>query len=113
VDIDLEIERLPSCDVVHVRGVIDLLTAPSLDGALAEFLSRPDSGTLVVDLTEAGFIDSSGLNVLATAAERLIDGRNGAVLRLVVTRPIIREALEVTGLTQVFQLYESVDDAVA
>jgi anti-sigma B factor antagonist len=113
VDIEVEIARSPTHDVVHVRGVVDLSTAPTLDESLSSLVHAPGAGPLIIDLSDARFIDSSGLNVLVTAGELLAEGGSESKVRLVVTRPVIREALEVTGLDQVFELYESLADATA
>jgi anti-sigma B factor antagonist len=97
--------------VVHLEGELDLATAP----ALAEALNGLDAsgGPVVVDLTDVGFLDSSGLSTLLQARQRLADDGRGAELRLVVTRPSILRVLDVTGLADVFAVYDSVDGATS
>ncbi len=58
----------PASDVavLGVGGEVDMRTAPALEQALDELLDRAPR-TVVVDLTEVGFLGSAGLAVLVTA----------------------------------------------
>jgi anti-anti-sigma factor len=105
--VDVDVASSPRYAVLHVRGDVDLATAPKLQAALEEL----DTGAVVVDLTEVTFLDSSGLSALVQARKRLTEGPTGATFRLVVARPSIRRVLEVTGLTQVFTVCETLDEA--
>jgi len=66
---------------IHVRGEIDLATAPQLDAALG---SANGLG-VEVDLSEMTFCDGSGLRVLERAHDRL-----GARLRVTGASPFMR-----------------------
>jgi anti-sigma B factor antagonist len=105
---DVNVERTETGAVVHVRGEVDLATSPALADALAGITTR--EGPVVVDLTEVGFLDSSGLSVLLQARERLAAGSG---LRLVVTKPALQRVLAVTGLDEVFTIAPTVDEALA
>jgi anti-sigma B factor antagonist len=65
--------------VVHVRGEIDLLTAPRLRATLLEACQAPATDVFV-DLTSVAFFDAQALDELAAAAGRL----RAAGCRLVV-----------------------------
>jgi anti-anti-sigma factor len=103
---DVEITSLPTMVVLGVHGEVDLATSPKLHEALDAL--DPDVG-LVVDLSDVSFLDSSGLTELVRAHERHAEA--GGV-RLVVASKGIRRVLEVSGLTEVFSIYESSDDAI-
>jgi len=103
---DVEVTEASGSTVVRVRGELDLATAPQLDEALGGI---DPGGHVVVDLSEVGFLDSSGLAVLLQARQRL--GADGAELRLVVSRPSILRVLEVTGLMAVFPVFDTLGDA--
>jgi anti-anti-sigma factor len=84
--------------VVRVTGEIDLLTAPDLGAELAHAieLGRAGDRTVVVDLTEVTFMDSSCVHVLLNGgalAERV-------GVRLVVRKPqgAASMALDICGL---------------
>ena len=79
--------------LVALRGELDMATA----GGLADWLTCIAGSTVVVDLTELTFMDSSGITALVIARNRMAEDGN----ELILTRPqpIVRRALEVTGLT--------------
>ena len=84
--------------VVVLRGEHDLTTKDHLDGVLSVLIAGND--LVVVDVSEATFIDSSTLGafVRADRAAKIA----GSHLRLQVgTAPIVRRAIEITGLLQV------------
>ena len=104
---DVEVTEASGSTVVRVRGELDLATAPQLDEALGGI---DPGGHVVVNLSEVGFLDSSGLAVLLQARQRL-GAADGAELRLVVSRPSILRVLEVTGLMAVFPVFDTLGDA--
>src|SRR5688572_13244251 len=95
--------------VVTVFGQADLHTAPELRAAITEAI---DGGAeaLVVDLSEATFIDSMTLGVLLGALKQLRP--SGGSVGIVCTDPHIRRIFEITLLDRVFSLHESRDDAL-
>jgi anti-sigma B factor antagonist len=98
----------PGRVVVAVSGEIDLHTSGRLrdefDGLDVTSVER-----LVVDLSDVGFIDSTGLGVLVAAARRL---PVGAPLVLVCHTERVREVLLMTGLDRIFPIYDTRDEAV-
>lgn len=79
--------------LVALRGELDMATAEGL----ADWLTCIVGSTVVVDLTELTFMDSSGISALVMARNRMADEGNGLILTR--PQPIVRRALEVTGLT--------------
>ena len=49
--------------LLAVQGEVDMATAPDLDTALERVLAR-DGGSLIVDLRDVSFLDSTGLALL-------------------------------------------------
>ncbi|HTZ08899.1 MAG TPA: STAS domain-containing protein [Acidimicrobiales bacterium] len=96
--------------VVTVGGEVDLATAPRLAEHL-EGLGESGATTVVVDLTEVRFVDSTALGVLVAAMKRLRAG--GGDLRLVVTEPHLAKVFSITGLDDVFAIYPTTADAVS
>ena len=97
-----ETEDLDDLKIVSVVGELDLATVPELRIAL---FGAIDSGTgsLLVDLSDCSFIDSSGLEALVGARERLIatDGRRFGIC---CAEEQVRRLLEVTGLDKAMGL---------
>jgi anti-sigma B factor antagonist len=65
---------------------------------------------IVVDLTEATFIDSTTLGVLVGGVKRLRPSGGG--LALVCTDQNITKIFEITGLDRVFPIHETRDEAL-
>lgn len=83
-----------------VAGEIDASTAPTLDDALRS-LPVAD-GSVVVDVSDVAFIDSSGLRVLISLASRADHAGRSVILER--PSPAVRRLLEITGLTETFGL---------
>ena len=95
--------------VVAVTGEIDLFTAPEFK----QSVSAPiDDGvaTVVVDLTDTTFIDSSSLGVLIGAHRRLL--RLGGRLLVVCSNDAITKTFRITGLDSVFTIAATLDEAL-
>lgn len=94
--------------VVTVSGEVDVYSAPALRDGLTELL---ESGTsVVVDLTDVGFLDSTGLGALVAARTKAAE--HGAELPLVCTHQRILKLFTITGLDGVFHLHASVPEAL-
>ena len=97
-------------EVIGVQGEIDIYTAPRLRELLIDLVST-GSYQLVVNLDKVGFLDSAGLGVLVGGLRR-VRARDGS-LDLVCTQQPILKILKITGLTEVFGIYETADQAIA
>ena len=97
-------------EVIDVQGEIDIYTAPRLRELLIDLVSQ-GSYQLIVNLDEVGFLDSTGLGVLVGSLRR-VRAHDGS-LDLVCTQQRILKILKITGLTEVFGIYETVDQAIA
>ncbi|MDG4786061.1 STAS domain-containing protein [Micromonospora sp. WMMD1102] len=87
--------------VMRLVGDLDMDTAELLRRTLDRTLGHP-FGTLVVDLSQLDFCDSSGIRTLlfgVADAERL-----GRRLVVVNPRPFVRRVLELTGVTALLGL---------
>ena len=73
--------------------------------ALSESLGR-----FVVDLSAVPFVDSVGLEALVALTEEM--GRSGQALRLCAANKTVREVLELTDLTSMFDHFEDANTAV-
>jgi anti-anti-sigma factor len=95
--------------VLAVGGEIDMLTAPQFEKAVDDVLAD-DPQTLIIDLTEVTLLASAGLRLLATAKKRFGESSGFAV---VAGAPATTRPIELTDLNEVFDLYLSLDDALA
>jgi len=110
VELKLGHYRKDGIEIFTVEGEIDIYTAPRLRELLIDLVSR-GSYQLVVNLDKVGFLDSTGLGVLVGGLKR-VRAHDGS-LDLVCTQQRILKLLKITGLTEVFGIYETVDQAIA
>jgi anti-anti-sigma factor len=66
---------------------------------------------LLVDLSAAGFLDSSGLGSLVRALT--MSQKEGGQTKLVGAGPQVRKLLEMTKLDSVFELHDRMESAVS
>jgi anti-anti-sigma factor len=101
--------------VIEVRGELDLSTAPDLEALLEEALAA-GNGSLLLDLSECEFIDSTGIALIVRAWQR-VDGRPGngdsGRLALCCQNEQVRRVLEVTGLESSIAIFATRDEALA
>ncbi|TDC45469.1 anti-sigma factor antagonist [Jiangella ureilytica] len=110
MDLSLSTRTESGRSVVAVGGEIDVYTAPRLRDQLVELV---DSGHyhIVVDMREVEFLDSTGLGVLVGGLKRV--GQHDGSLRLVCNQERILKIFRITGLTKVFPIHETLEEAVA
>ena len=105
VDVDHE----SYVSVVTVTGDVDLHSAPLLRARLAA-LADAYVEHVVLDLSDATFLDSMALGVMLAAQKRLLADQGR--LDLVVPTPEIRRIFEITMLDQVFDLHDTRAEAI-
>jgi anti-sigma B factor antagonist len=99
-----------SAGVVAVRGEIHVSTAPELSALLADALTRGVK-SLVLDLSEVEFIDSTGLSVLLNVLRRIT--QRGGTLVIVCTNPTVLRLFEITRLESTFEIVATREEAMA
>ncbi len=110
MDLKLGHHAQDGIEVIDVQGEIDMYTAPRLRELVINLVSK-GSYQLVVNLDKVGFLDSAGLGVLVGGLKR-VRAHDGS-LDLVCTQQRILKILKITGLTQIFGIYQTVDQAIA
>ena len=95
---------------VAVRGEVDLDVVPDLEAALQTAIFE-SVGAFVIDLSDLDFIDSTGLHVLLRARGLL--GREDRQLAVVCPHGPVRRVFELSGVSELFALYGSREEAVA
>jgi len=110
VDLSLSTRTAGDRTVVEVGGEIDVYTAPKLREQLVELVQN-GSYHLIVDMEQVEFLDSTGLGVLVGGLKR-VRAHDGS-LRLVCTQERILKIFRITGLTKVFPIHDTVEEAAA
>ena len=101
VTVDAEPRSHDAAVVVRVSGEVDIQTSPILDSHLQQVLGE-GVASIVVNLAEVTFLDSTGLSVLVAGLKRCQGA--GGTLQVVSPRPHVQRIFEVTGLTDAFQV---------
>ena len=84
---------------IALEGQLDTVTSPELEAELARSLGGAQ--TLTLDLAALEYISSAGLRVLL-GAHKEMSAKGG--LRLIHVSEIVREVLEITGLTDILTI---------
>lgn len=92
---------------VTVTGEIDLASAGDL---LNTLVVEPDR-TVITDLSEVGFMDSTGMRALISANEILSE--NGGRLLLVYGDGPVERLIDLTGLGDRFEVFPTTEQAAS
>jgi anti-sigma B factor antagonist len=105
----MQIATTPGSDryVITVSGEVDLASSPELDAAVIAAIES-GSSSLVIDLTDVSFMDSSGLGVIVRGLKRCREADKD--LDLVITNERVLKVFGITGLDQVIPIHDSIED---
>jgi anti-anti-sigma factor len=96
--------------VVNVAGEIDMDTGPKFQQGLLQAIGAGRGG-LIVDLSQATFLDSSALTSLVNAFDNLRK-QGGGKLAIVASDPRMRALFDVARLDRDFRIFPSRSDAL-
>ena len=99
----------PQTCVIAVEGEADMTTAVKFNES---FFSAARSGIrqVVADLTNVRFIDTTMLNALVVGHRRMV--RDRGRFAIVCVGPRVTRILEITGLGQILDVFETREDAL-
>lgn len=97
--------------VLVLSGRLNQSSADALHAAAMEIAGEDESKTLIVDLGGVDFIASVGIRSLIRPSQAL--SMRGGQLAVANLNPQISDFFKLTGLDQMFRVYESVQDAAA
>jgi len=97
--------------IVDVTGEVDMDTGPAFHEGLLHAIGAGRGG-LIVDLSQATFLDSSALTSLVNAFDNLRK-LGGGRLAIVATDPRMRALFDVARLDRDFRIFETRTDALA
>jgi anti-anti-sigma factor len=108
----LQIERhdQPGWAVLCPSGEVDLATVGKLEEALETHVQSGDVN-VAVDLTRVTFMDSTGLRTLLAANQNLTE--LGHRLALIVSGGPVDRLLDISGVGQTLEIFQSLESATA
>lgn len=95
--------------VVEAQGDIDLRRSATFQEALLAVPAQ-NPQRIILDLSNVGYMDSSGVASLVKLLARLRKAR--VPLRLAGLRPRVRSVFEITRLDTVFEIFATLDEAL-
>jgi stage II sporulation protein AA (anti-sigma F factor antagonist) len=95
--------------VVKPSGALIADDADRLKNGLFE-AARTNLGRVVVDASAMPFVDSRGIEALLDVSDELAHG--GRALKLAGATSTVREALDLTGVSEAMEFYDDVHSAV-
>jgi len=101
MNITIDVKDINSSVEVQVKGEIDAYTAPKLRETLFP-LSEQDNVSMVVDLTEVSYMDSTGLGVFV-GLFKSVRAHNGE-FRLIGLSERLRRLFDITGLADIIDI---------
>ena len=110
MDLEVDTSQRNGRNVLALRGEIDVYTAPRLRQALIDLVEK-GARDILVDMSKVDFLDSTGLGVLVGGLKRV--KANEGSLEIVATNERILKIFEITGLSKVFPMHPSVEEALS
>jgi anti-sigma B factor antagonist len=98
------------CDLLSLQGKVDSYTAPDLTKAI-EVLNHAGQYKIVLDLTNLEYMSSAGFRALLIGQRNCKRYNRGEIILAVVPKKIM-DALELTGFTPLFRIFDDVISAV-
>ena len=97
--------------VMHIRGEIDLSNSDTLRSQILPAVPANGPG-MVLDLTHATYLDSSGIRLLFDVAEGL-HARQQRLVLVVSEAALVRRVVVLTKLEDAVALVDTVNDGIA
>ena len=110
MELDITAKVEGDYSIVSVKGEIDLYSSTMLREYMLTTMKQRSSHGLIVELAEVSYIDSSGI---ATMVEGLQLANKSAIkFKVAGLSPRVLEVFELMRLEQVFDIYDSVEEAL-
>jgi anti-sigma B factor antagonist len=108
---EVVVEQDQGAWVVTLRGEHDLSTEPSLGDALKQAFGG--GSKVVVDLSQAEFIDSTVLRALAYGQQEAEEHAEHEIAIVAPSGAFARRLLQLTGIDNLIRVFETRADALA
>ena len=106
---NLSVETLDNSTVIKVEGRLDTLTAPQLEAVVMALIEK-SAINIIMDLSQMGYISSTGFRVLILGQKK-VKPQGGQVI-LVGVNPEIQENFDISGFNQFFLFFSNLEVAL-
>jgi anti-sigma B factor antagonist len=107
---EITTKQYKHCDLLSVQGKVDSYTAPDLTKAI-EALNDNGQYKIVIDMSNLEYMSSAGFRALLIGQRNCKRYNRGEIVLAGVPRKIL-DALELTGFTPLFRVFDDVTAAV-
>ena len=106
---EMRFEYIDNVLIAHVQCYLDQMGAENFKYVLAERMKEGDK--VVLDLEKLVNIDNFGLDALLAVAQKAIE--SNSIIKLARVSADMRIVLDITRVYRVFEIYSTVEEAVA
>ena len=107
---ELRFKKKRKTILIRIKGEIDHHTSVQLRQQTESALFQMGGRNIIFDFTEVTFMDSSGIGVIIGRYKQL--QAFGGRITIVCINDKIKEIIMLSGLTRLFPIYETMDDAL-
>jgi anti-sigma B factor antagonist len=107
---EITVHEYKHCDLLVVKGKVDSFTAPELSKAI-EKVNNDGRFKIVLDLNELDYMSSAGFRALLVGQRNCKRYNRGEIVLSRVPKKIM-DALELTGFTPLFKIFDENTSAV-
>jgi anti-sigma B factor antagonist len=107
---EITTKKYKHCDLLSLQGKVDSYTAPDLTKAI-EAINQNGQFKIVLDLGKLEYMSSAGFRALLIGQRNCKRYNRGEVVLAAVPKKIM-DALELTGFTPLFRVFDDITAAV-
>ena len=107
---ETSIKKYKNCDLVTLSGRVDSSTAPDLTKIL-DSLTGDSRYKIILDMSDLEYMSSAGFRTLLSSQRECKRFNRGEILLASVPQ-IVKEALDLTGFDELFEIFDNGADAV-
>ena len=107
---EITTEQFKHCDLLKIKGKVDSFTAPELTQTI-EKLNNDGRYKIVLDMSDLDYMSSAGFRALLMGQRNCKRYNRGEVVLASVPKKIM-DALDLTGFTPLFKIFDEITPAV-
>ncbi len=107
---EITTQQFKHCDMLSIQGKVDSFTAPDLIKAI-EALNNAGRFRIILDLSKLEYMSSAGFRALLLGQRNCKRYNRGEIVLASVPKRIM-DALELTGFTPLFKIFDEITPAV-
>lgn len=102
--------KVGTVTIFTVSGDIAFNTVDEIREMIIKEMANSDAENFLIDLSEVGILDSSGIGLIISTYKSVLS-RDGSYA-LFSPNEIVKQAIDIVGLSRLFKVYESEEVAI-